>query len=115
MIAKYAEMSITERANIQEGIGVIHCRNVFEKEALIGKTRYFARMRFKPGESIGAHPHVDNVEFYYILSGDFEVTEEGHKEKLQAGDAVMTGNGDVHSIINIGNCDGELLAIVIDN
>lgn len=114
MIKKKATMQTVMRPNIRGGVGVIKALNILEKNEMLGAFKYFSTMTFQPGESIGAHPHADDVEIYYILQGTFEVNEDGITSRLDAGDATITGNGGQHSIKNIGDTKAVLMAIIIN-
>ena len=48
-------------------------------------------------------------------SGKGVVIDNGKKIDISAGDVVITGNGDVHSVINTENEDLEILAFIVLN
>ena len=53
------------------------------------------------------------AEIYYILEGEVSVTDNGQEAILHSGDVVFTGNGDTHSIKNIGTTDATFLAVIL--
>ena len=52
-------------------------------------------------------------EFYYLLEGELEVTDNGEKTTFHPGDAMFTACGETHSARNNTQKDAKLLAIVI--
>lgn len=62
---------------------------------------FFAYAELPVGSTIGLHKHTDNDEFYYILSGSAEMTIDGEKQIVKAGDVVLTLHGSEHSIQNV--------------
>jgi mannose-6-phosphate isomerase-like protein (cupin superfamily) len=65
--------------------------------------RMLAELTLPPGASIGPHVHDSETEFYVILSGSGVVSDNGTDVPVQAGDAMITGNGAGHSIKNTGS------------
>lgn len=55
----------------------------------------------------------EGQEFDYILSGTLEIFFEGHREVLNAGDAVYYDSGREHGMRAIGGEDCRLLAVVL--
>ena len=49
------------------------------------------------------------------MVGKGVVIDNGKKIDISAGDVVITGNGDVHSVINTENEDLEILAFIVLN
>jgi mannose-6-phosphate isomerase-like protein (cupin superfamily) len=64
--------------------------------------RMLAELTLPPGASIGPHRHDSETEYYIILSGAGTVTDKGADVPVKAGDVVVTGNGESHSIKNTG-------------
>ena len=65
-----------------------------------------------PGSSIGCHTHETSSEIVYILSGTGKVKVEGGEEPLKAGDCHYCPKGHEHSLINDGDEDLVLLAMI---
>ena len=59
--------------------------------------------------------NMEKPECYVIKSGKGVVIDNGKKIDISAGDVVITGNGDVHSVINTENEDLEILAFIVLN
>ena len=76
-------------------------------------TRLLAEVTLESGCSIGYHPHNDETEYYFILSGIGTVNDDGKEVTVKAGDSVITGNGASHSIKNSGNEPLVFHAVII--
>lgn len=113
MIKKSNEMKLVERPNIRNGNGVIRCQNLLEKEEMYGGFKYVSIMKFAPGDSIGDHQHLDDVEIYYVLEGRFSADDNGTPVVLEKGDVMITGNGESHSIKNIYDGESALSVVII--
>ena len=70
-----------------------------EKEKNI---RMLAEMTLLPGASIGYHQHENETEYFIVLSGSGIFNDNGREVLVNAGDAMLTGNGDFHSLKNTG-------------
>lgn len=75
----------------------------------LGKIMYG---KLKPGSSIGYHKHETNSEIIYILEGSGKCLYEDGEEKLTAGDCHYCPKGHSHSLINDGNADMVLFAVI---
>ena len=65
-------------------------------------TRMLAEITLLGGCSIGYHQHVNETEYYLIVSGTGIVNDDGKEVQVNAGDCIITGNGAWHSISNNG-------------
>ena len=68
--------------------------------------------RLAPGSSIGLHTHEGNSEAVYILSGTGKALYDGGEERLQPGDCHYCPMGHSHSLINDGDEDLVICAVV---
>ena len=100
-------------SNLRGGVGDLIRSDVFTEEEALGKTKLCAVITIPDGCSIGEHPHGPDAELYYILSGTLRVTDNGVTKDLTAGDAVFTGNGNIHGVVNVSGKDATMLAVVI--
>lgn len=70
----------------------------------------FRKRILHPGSTIGYHlQKIDEV--YYILSGTGEMTMNGNKFSVSAGDAILTRPGSSHGLKPTGNIDLSLLIV----
>lgn len=68
--------------------------------------------RLAPGSSIGLHTHEGNSEIIFILSGKGKVLHDGAYEPLSAGSCHYCPMGHSHSLINDGDEDLVICAVV---
>ena len=113
MIKRQSDMEREVREKMRDGAGEVEILHIFRKEELKGKARLFARLRLRKGCSVGYHPHENEEEIFYILSGSGLVVENGTSTPVKPGDAVLTGGGASHSIENTGEEPLELLAAIL--
>ena len=70
------------------------------------------RGRLTPGSTIGLHTHETDSEMIFILSGAGKVLCDGEYEPLSAGSVHYCPKGNAHSLINDGDEDLEILAMI---
>lgn len=113
MIRKAAERPVEVRANLRGGTGEVTIHHYFKPDDFGAKTRLCALLILPPDASIGPHAHVGEDEIYLILRGSGVLTEDGRETRVQAGDAVLTGNGSAHAIRNDGTEPLEIAATIL--
>lgn len=113
MIKRKDEMEILHQEHACNGMNYIEKQFVFSTTEMSDKAKMFAKITLPAGSSIGEHPHQPEAEIYYILKGEITVTDNGLRTVLHPGDAIFTGNGDLHSAINESNEDAEMLALIL--
>lgn len=67
---------------------------------------------YAPGVSTGYHCHDTSSEILYILSGNGKVLHDGKEERLYAGCCHYCKKGQAHAVINDGNTDLVMFAVV---
>ncbi len=113
MIRKSIDMRSEIRENMRGGPGAVEITHLLDKEDFTARLRLCGKLTLKPGAGIGRHKHEDEDEIYILTKG-CGVVDEGDGEKpVQAGDAVLTGNGSGHSVRNTGTEDMEIIAVII--
>ncbi len=75
--------------------------NTFENQP--EKLRTYALATVEPGGEVDFHIHEGECEYYYILSGIAEYSDNGKIVEVTAGDLTFTPSGKGHGIKNIGN------------
>ena len=90
-----------------------HPEQTLTPAEMLDKALMFNRIILPVGSSIKTHTHNPEAEIYYILEGEVEVTDNGRNAILHGGDVVFTGNGDSHSIKNIGTADAVFMAVIL--
>ena len=100
-------------ACIREGKGLIHIKELTDKEGLYGHGRMFAHITVDPGCSIGYHDHQHETEFYYIIKGEAVFNDNGKEVLVHAGDICATGYGQSHGLENKTDGPVELIALIV--
>lgn len=113
MIKKKEEMQNVEIEHMRDGDGIIYQQRILGENDMAKHARLFANMRIRKGCSIGPHDHVNETEYYYILSGEGIVAEADGEKTVKAGDVVITGGGASHAIRNEKDEDLVFIAIII--
>ena len=67
---------------------------------------------YAPGVSTGYHCHDVSSEIIFILSGSCKVLLDGKEERLTAGDCHYCKKGESHAVINDGDTDLVMYAVV---
>lgn len=110
MVIRKEDMPVSEHS-MREGNGLIIDRVIVPKDKMI-HARLFSLLTIRQGCSIGYHDHNNEVEYYYVLSGQGIVTEKDGEITVNPGDAVVTGWGAGHSIRNDKEEDLVILASI---
>lgn len=113
MIRKPQEMKTEVREQMRGGKGQVTVTHLFRKEEIVAKTRLCARLILPPGASIGMHQHDGEDELYVILQGAGLLDDGKQQTPVAAGDAILTGRGESHSICNVGDSELEILAVIM--
>ena len=116
MITRKDEHKIDVSENVFGGTGEVSFMRMIQKpDELYNKGRVFSVTTLPKGSEIGWHVHNGDGEFYHILSGQAEYSENGKIVTLCAGDTAFCPDGEGHYIKN--NCDEPVvfIALVIYN
>jgi mannose-6-phosphate isomerase-like protein (cupin superfamily) len=113
MIRRKAEMKVEVRENMRGGDGMVTVREMFTPDEITAPTRLCATLTLDPGASIGVHQHNGEDEVYVITAGRGVLDDGITQEEVAAGDAVLTGNGERHSIRNSGDEPLEVIAVIM--
>ena len=65
----------------------------------------FLQIVLEPGAYAGYHEHVGHDSILYVISGKAENYQDGKRETLLPGDAVLVRSGQAHAVKNIGDED----------
>ena len=98
---------------VQKGKGLVHIKELTDKEGLYNHGRLFAHVTVDPGCSIGYHDHQHETEFYYIIKGEGVFNDDGKEVLVHAGDLCATGNGKFHGLENKTDESVELIALIV--
>lgn len=67
---------------------------------------------YAPGVSTGYHRHDTSSEILFILEGSCKVIHNGKEERLIEGNCHYCRKGDSHAIVNDGNTELVMYAVV---
>ena len=113
MIKQVHERTKSIVSNLRGGKGDLLKEDIFMAADSLEKFRLCAVITIPDGCSIGEHSHGPDAEIYYVLSGSLQITDNGITKNLFPGDAVFTGGGTSHSVVNVSGNEATMLAIVI--
>lgn len=101
--------------NMCGGSGDVVLDYAFHGSDITSKVSACCTVTLQPGASVGLHEHTKDDEIYYFISGSGTAFEEdGTPVQITAGDAMLTGNGGAHSVVNTGTEPLVFLAVVIE-
>jgi mannose-6-phosphate isomerase-like protein (cupin superfamily) len=112
MIIRRDEMKTEAKEKMRGGDGVtsithlVNCEN--EKNV-----RMLAEITLPPGASIGYHRHDSETEYFFIVSGNGTVNDNGKDTPVKAGDAAIAGGGACHSISNTSDAPLKFHAVIV--
>ena len=112
MVIHRNEMKTEEKERMRDGEGTVHFTYLLDGSAE-KNARMFAEITLKPGCSIGYHSHESETEYYFILSGEGTVNDNGKEVKVKQGDSVITGNGAFHGMKNAGSVPLVFHAVIV--
>ena len=115
MIRKKSQFKHEVIHNMCGGAGDTLIDNAFSADEITSKVSACCTVTLEKGSSVGKHGHQTDDEIYYIISGKGSVDEgDGVRKPVEAGDAILTGNGGFHDIKNEGEAPLVFLAVIID-
>lgn len=97
-----------EIPDMHDGKGMTLVYGFFQGELDPSSVSFFDIL-IKPGTYVGYHRHEGMMEILYILSGKAENFQNGKREVLEAGDAILIKSGESHAAKNIGDEDLHVL------
>jgi len=102
VIKRRSDYSVKQNENMRGGEGVVVIEHLLTPEELYDKGRLYARLTLEPGCSIGYHVHEGEMESFFIVSGQAEVSDNGELVLVSGGDTVLTRSGEGHSVKSVG-------------
>ncbi len=105
--------TVEERENMRGGNGKVTLEHIVSKEEMNGHGRLYARIRLRPGCSIGFHEHIGDTEPYFILEGHgIFVDNDGSRNEVGPGDVCYIEVGQGHAIENNSDDDLVFMALI---
>ncbi len=112
MIRRAADRTSEVREAMRGGEGSVTISHFFAGEEWTANVRLCAELTLPPGASIGSHQHLKEDEVYIITSGSGLIDDGSGEERVSTGDAILTGNGETHTIRNDGDEPLTLTAVI---
>lgn len=94
------------------GSGEYYVRTLFASEST-GPLKYARDLTLKAASSIGIHPHRDDEEYYFIVSGHGLMTVDNEEAVVGPGDMVVTPAGSSHGLRADRGEDVRLLVVCV--
>ncbi len=113
MIKKRAQCCQETRTSMRAGTGSVTIVHYLKSDEITARCRLCAKLIIPPGSSIGAHEHTGEDEIFIVHAGTGTVTDNGVESTVEAGDAILTGNGATHAIKNTGTIDLVITAVIM--
>jgi len=113
MIKRKGSYSIDLMEKLRGGEGVVQMEHLLTPEEIYEKGRLFAKFTMAPGASIGPHVHEGEMESFFIISGEAEVTDGGETITLHPGDLSLTQSGEGHTLKSTGDTPLEVIAVIL--
>ncbi len=83
------------------------------EEQMNNKIRFYAKVTMKKGAEVEVHQHINEMESYYILSGEGIYEEDGKKYPAKAGDHFYCNDGSSHGIVATSEEPLVFMALII--
>lgn len=75
--------------------------------------KMFAEIVLEPGCEVGYHAHIGDTETYYIVEGEGIYNDNGEVIKVKAGDVTFCDEGQSHGLINDGDVNLRMVALIL--
>ena len=106
------KLDIAEKMFGEEG-SVSFKRIIEAPEELYGKGRVFSVVTLEKNCGLGWHVHSGEGEYYYVISGEAEYSDNGIKTVLKPGDTAFCASGEGHAVKNLKDEPFVYIALVI--
>ena len=113
MIKRKASYPVEHREKMRDGNGAVIIEELLTPDEMYNRGRFYAKMTLLPGVSIGRHIHENEMESFYILSGEAEYSDNDGVISLLPGDTALVQSGCWHSIRCAGDTPLELIAQIL--
>ncbi|NCB51447.1 MAG: cupin domain-containing protein [Clostridia bacterium] len=114
MIKRSAEKKVRKVSNFKGGDGEFVIQDIIDSpDDLYGKGRVFGHSVLNKDCGVGWHLHEGDCEYFYILKGEGEYSDNGVVTTVYPGDVCFTGDGEGHYLVNRRDEPLELIALVV--
>ncbi|MDO4286597.1 MAG: cupin domain-containing protein [Eubacteriales bacterium] len=113
MLNRAKEQKIDSVERLRGGEGEIIRQTLIAPEDSCGKFKMCAKLTLNPGCTIGAHSHMPDAEFCWLLDGELLIQDGGEEHIVKPGDAWICGDGASHYTKNVSDRPATFLAVVV--
>lgn len=114
MIKRNEDHKLAAAEHMFDEEGSVKFKHIIETpEELYGKGRIFSVVTLEKNCGLGWHVHKGDGEFYYVLSGEAEYSDNGVMTLLKPGDTAFCPNGEGHAVKNLNDEPFVFVALVI--
>ncbi len=107
------EFCIEKIQNAFGGKGTTVLNNWLSEEELPPHLNLVSTAVVSIGGSVGNHEHHGEAEIYYIKSGQGEYNDNGNMIQVTQDTVLLCRDGECHGIINTGDSELEIIAIIV--
>lgn len=111
---KKEERKIVKIEGAQGGKGHILKDTLITEEQCGKYCKMFADIVLEPGCEIGLHIHSGDAEVYYITEGSGTYNDNGEIIRVKAGDVTFCEDGQCHGLVNDGEVDVRIIALILN-
>ncbi|CAI8279716.1 MAG: Oxalate-binding protein [Opitutia bacterium UBA7350] len=112
MIIKVDSVIPEVAENVREGVGTVTAHklvDLFPGSAI----KSVGIVRLEAGASVGSHTHYGEEDFYYCLSGEGVVVDNGEEHPFTPGTLQITRDGETQAIRNTGETELVFLGTLV--
>lgn len=115
-MVRKSEDHIIEFKKMFGGDGEVQFKRIIETpDELYGKGRVFSVVTLNKDCEIAWHIHKGDGEYFHILSGEGQYSDNGSTVTVCAGDTTWTADGEGHSLKNLNDEPLVMIALVVYN
>jgi mannose-6-phosphate isomerase-like protein (cupin superfamily) len=109
--ARFDKSLLQPRPNLHGGTGTALYRRTLQPEVFFTNWSFVDHLVLPEGVTVGKKRHANVEEIYYIQSGEGMITINDETAPIKKDDALIISLNDVHSIVNTGDSDLEIIII----
>jgi uncharacterized cupin superfamily protein len=114
LIKRHEKMHQEPLLNCHAGQGALDWTTVLDERDLKGRHLNFIHDDvIPPGVTIGVHRHLQDEEYYYVVSGQGLMILDGEQFVVKTGDITAVFPGGEHGLANNSNADLRIIVISV--
>ena len=112
-MSKASERETLKVEHMSGGAGYILKQPLITGEQLGEHCKLFGEVILKPGCEIGYHEHHGETETYYLIQGSGIYCDNGTEYPVEAKDVTFCEDGSGHGLLNTGDTDLVIMALIL--